>query len=168
MKKHIIWSSFCDMKDWKSYFDEEYPETDEDKRYALMYELNSDYLEDERTNLNIVLPEGIICIANLELWNGTRTGYKEIPSRNIRDCLYSQYEPTWYVDSYGNLRCDDVHHDGTNHYLYRMWKPGLSVFTKDEFLDKIYNGTVTQEDIARCTRRIGDPIAKVYGWRCAL
>lgn len=45
-------------------------------------------------------------------------GYKEIPSGNIRDCLYSDTDySTWYVDRLGDLRCDAIHHDGTNFYL---------------------------------------------------
>lgn len=166
-KKHIIWSSFCDYEDWKDDLEEQYPDLSENERHMLMYELNSDYLEDERTNLNIRLPEEIICIADLGLWNGRRSGYKVIRSGNIADCLYSQYEPTWYVDQYGNLRCDDVHHDGTNHYLYRMWKSGLSEYQKENFLLKIYEGTVTASDISHYTQRIGNHIGKVYGWRSA-
>ena len=35
----------------------------------------------------------------LGLGNGRRMGYKEIPSGNIRDCLYSDTDySTWYVD----------------------------------------------------------------------
>ena len=56
-------------------------------------------------------------------------GYKEIPSGNIRDCLYSERDmdySTWYVDKNGDFRCDAIHHDGTNHYLYRAYKDGVS------------------------------------------
>ena len=54
-------------------------------------------------------------------------GYKDIPSGNIRDCLYADTDYTeWYVDKYGDLRADATHHDGTNHYLYRVFKDGVS------------------------------------------
>ena len=166
-RKHVIWSSYCDMDDWKEYFDAEYPEISENERYCLMYETNDEYLADTRVNLDIQLPEEIVCIADLGLWNGRHSGYHVIKSGNIKDCLYSNYDPTWYVDRYGNLRCDDVHHDGTNHYLYRMWKPGLSESAKESFLWKIYEGKATSADITRYTRRIGDHIGKVYGWEVA-
>ena len=92
-------------------------------------------------------------------------GYKEIPSGNIRDCLYSDYDyTTWYVDKSGDLRCDDTHHDGTNHYLYRVYKDNVSQAQKDRLKEKIYNGTATRADIVRVTRRLGDEIGKVYGW----
>lgn len=167
MKNHVIWTSAVDIDDWRDDLKEQYPDATEEELYQIMCETNADYLEDERVNLNIQLPEAIVCIADLGLWNGRKSGYHIIKSGNIRDCLQSKYEPTWYVDRYGNLRCDDVHHDGTNHYLYRMWKPGLSESAKESFLWKIYEGKATSADITRYTRRIGDYIGKVYGWEVA-
>lgn len=167
MKNHVIWTSAVDIDDWRDDLKEQYPDATEEELYQIMCETNADYLEDERVNLNIQLPEAIVCIADLGLWNGRHSGYHVIKSGNIKDCLYSNYDPTWYVDRYGNLRCDDVHHDGTNHYLYRMWKPGLSESAKESFLWKIYEGKATSADITRYTRRIGDHIGKVYGWEVA-
>ena len=90
---------------------------------------------------------------------------KRFPSGNIRDCLFSDTDyTTWYVDKLGDLRCDAVHHDGTNHYLYRVFKPGVTEAQMDRLKDKIYNGTATRSDIIRLTMRLGDEIGKVYGW----
>ena len=118
-----IWSNAdLDYEEWKDWMEEEYPTLSDDERVAMMYEENGHYLEDERLNLDIQLSQPILVVADLGLWNGRRTGYKEIPSGNIRDCLYSDYDyTTWYVDKSGDLRCDDTHHDGTNHYLYRVY-----------------------------------------------
>ena len=69
-----------------------------------------------------------------------------------------------YVDRLGDLRCDAVHHDGTNHYLYRCYKPGVRESQIDLLKEKILAGTVTRADITRVTRRLGDEIAKVYGF----
>ena len=92
-------------------------------------------------------------------------GYKEIPSGNIRDCLYSDTDySTWYMDKLGDLRCDAVHHDGTNHYLYRTYKDGVTEDQIDRLKGKIYDGVATRADITRLTRRLGDEIARVYGW----
>ena len=130
-----------------------------------MYELNADYLDDERTNLNIQLSQPILVIADLGRWNGRVMGYKEIPSGNIRDCLYSDTDySTWYMDKLGDLRCDAVHHDGTDHYLYRAYKPGVTDAQVDRLKEKIYHGVATRADITRITRRLGDDIGKVYGW----
>ena len=90
---------------------------------------------------------------------------KEIPSGNIRDCLYSDTDySTWYVDRLGDLRCDAIHHDGTNFYLYRVYKDSASPSQIELLKEKLYRGIATRADITRVTRRLGDDIAKVYGF----
>ena len=163
---HLIWSNYdLDYEDWRDDLESEYPELTEDERYYKMLEINRDYLDDERVNLNIQLSQPILVIADLGLWTGRHSGYKEILSGNIRDCLYSEYDyTTWYVDKDGDFRCDDVHHDGTNHYLYRVFKDSTTDEQREVLLDKIYCGIATQADIDRVTQRLGDEIGKVYGW----
>ena len=88
-----------------------------------------------------------------------------IDSGNIKDCLYSDTDYTeWYVDKYGDLRADAVHHDGANHYLYRVFKDGVTDTQIENLQDKIYNGKATRADITRVTKRLGDDIAGVYGF----
>lgn len=164
--EHLIWSNYAlDYDDWKDDLESEYPELSDAERMELMAEINGDYLDDERINLNIQLARPILVIADLGRWNGRFPGYKEIDSGNIRDCLYSDTDySTWYVDKLGDLRCDAVHHDGTNHYLYRTYKDGVSEEQIDRLKEKIYHGAATRADINRLTNRLGDEIAKVYGW----
>ena len=163
-----IWSNAdLDYEEWKDWMEEEYPTLSDDERLAMMYEENGHYLEDERLNLDIQLSQPILVVADLGLWNGRRTGYKEIPSGNIRDCLYSGRDieyATWYVDKLGDLRCDAIHHDGTNHLLYRTYKPGARDSQIDLLKEKLYYGKAVRTDITRITRRLGDEIGKVYGW----
>ena len=122
----------------------QHPDLTECQRLELMYELNSDRLDDERVNLNIPLSRPILVIGDLGRWNGRVMGYKEIPSGNIRDCLYSNTDySTWYMDKLGDLRCDAVHHDGTNHYLYRTYKDGVTEEQIDRLKGKIYNAFPT-------------------------
>lgn len=164
-ERHVIWSSEVDYESWRSDLENEYPELTEQERIDLMYEQNADYLSDERQNLDIQLSAPILVIADLGLWYGRRMGYKEIPSGNIRDCLYSDADyNTWFVDKRGDLRCDAVHHDGTNHYLYRTYKDGVTDAQIEALKDKLYRGVATRQDITRVTRRLGDDIAQVYGW----
>ena len=164
--RHIIWSNYdLDYEDWRDDLEAEYPELTEDERIALMYEINGDYLDDERTNLNIQLSQPILVIGDLGLWYGRRSGYKEIESGNIRDCLYADTDySTWYVDGLGDLRCDAIHHDGTNHYLYRAYKDGVRESQIDLLKDKLYRGIASRADVTRITRRLGDDIARVYGF----
>lgn len=163
---HVIWSNFnLDYDDWKDDLEENYPDLSEQDRMMLMYEINNDYLDDERINLDIQLSRPILVIADLGRWNGRFDGYKEIESGNIRDCLYSDTDySTWYVDKRGDLRCTAIHHDGTNYYLYRTYKDGVSDEQIENLKWKIYNGQATRADITRITRRLGDEIGKVYGW----
>ena len=145
--RHIIWSNMnLDVDDWREGYQEfleanelDDDPNDENKLYEYMTETNDEYLSDERTNL--------------------------IDSGNIKDCLYSDTDYTeWYVDKYGDLRADAAHHDGTNHYLYRVFKDGVTEAQIENLQEKIYCGRATRADITRVTRRLGDEIAKVYGF----
>jgi len=164
--RHIIWSNQnLNLDDWRDDLSADNPEMSEQELYELMSETNSEYLDDERVNLNVQLSEPIIVIADLGRWNGRFQGYKMIDSGNIRDCLYSDTDYTeWYVDKDGEFRCDASHHDGTNHYIYRAFKDGTDGDSIEDLQDKIYSGTVTQADIDRVTRPIGKDIAAVYGF----
>ena len=115
---------------------------------------------------NIQLSRPILLIADIGRWDGRYPGYAEIKSGNIRDCLYSEMDDsTWYVDRLGDLRCDAVHHDGTNHYLYRAYKENASEAQIDRLKEKLYSGTATRSDVTCVTKRLGDEIGRVYGWR---
>lgn len=162
----VIWSNYdINYEDWREYMESEFPELSEDERYYKMLEINSSYLEDERMNLNIQLSQPILLIADLGLWYGRRDGYRVIESGNIADCLRSYHDyATFYVDRLGDLRCQDIHHDGTNHYLYRVFKETASDQQRDNLEYKILQGIATRADLNRLTRRLGDEIGKVYGW----
>ena len=123
-----------------------------------------EYLDDIRANLNIYTERPILIYADLGLWNGRRTGYKEITSRILSDCFYSDYEPTWYVDENMDLRCIDIHHDGTNYYLYRTYKHDIDEDLIKELKQDIYEGKATRERVMELTDPIGPYIAEVYSW----
>ena len=165
--KRVIWSDIdLDLDNWRESLEELYPDYPEDELYAIMCKSNAENLYDERANLNIQLSQPILVIADIGRWNGRFNGYKEIPSGNIKDCLYSEMDYNeWYIDKNGDLKCDAVHHDGTNHYLYRVYKDGVSDYQKENLKEKIYEGRATRSDITRITRRLGDDIGKVYGWQ---
>ena len=154
---HIIWSDvYLHYEDWRKDLEADYPDMTEDERISLMYEINDEYLDDERSNLNIQLPREIIVIGDLGLWHGRLKGYKMIESGNVKDCLFSDCEYNeWFVDKSGDLRCNAYHHDGTNHYLYRAIKPHASLsnyidyerFGRDIRLDE--GGTFTANGYIR-------------------
>ncbi|MCB6570525.1 hypothetical protein LI142_13555 [Eubacterium limosum] len=171
--RHIIWSNVhLDLDDWRDDLKEQLAENGyapdeitEAHLYEEMLETNSSYLDDERVNLSIQETQPIIVIADLGRWNGRFQGYKMIESGNIKDCLYSDTDYSeWYIDKLGDLRADAIHHDGTNHYLYRAFKDGTPPEQIERLQDKIYSGIATRSDITRVTKRLGDDIGKVYGW----
>lgn len=164
---HLIWSNhYLDLDNWRDALLEEHPDATESDLYQMMYDMNNDHLADERMNLNIQLSRPILVIGDIERWNGRVSGYKEIQSGNIKDCLYADTDySTWFVDRKGDLRCDAIHHDGRNHYLYRTYKSGATETQIERLKEKIYEGVATRADIDRITKRLGDEIGKVYGWK---
>lgn len=169
-KEYTIWQDEeLDVNDWREFLSEEQPDLEEG--YAMeraMYERNNDQLDDERRNLGkIIIPDGILCIAQLGLWNGTPTGYKHIETGKVSDCLYGERSTdtaAWYVDSKGEFRSRQHHHDGTNHIRYRGIKPGVSEAQIERLENLIYNGEDFESTLRRLTYRMGDLIGDVYGW----
>lgn len=98
-ENHVIWSNQnLDLDDWRDDLLAEYPDKSEDELYALMCEHNDMYLDDERVNLNIQMPNTILLIADIGRWNGRFPGCQEIKSGNIKDCLHTSMDyATFYV-----------------------------------------------------------------------
>lgn len=167
-KEHTLWSNYLsdlNFDDWKDDLKASYPELDESELESKMYEINDSY-DDMCLNLSdIVFDLPIIIIGEIGRWNGTVTGYKTIESGKVVDCLYTDCDyAKWYVDENNDLRCDCSHHDGSNHYLYRTFKTSLDEDEIEEFKNKIYDNTFTQEDIDKYTDSVGVAIREVYGW----
>lgn len=144
---------------------EEYEKTiTDEKLFDECYFMEQTWFEDEQGNLDSVDEGcGLIAIADLGRWNGRCGGYKEV--KNLKDVMYTScdYERV-YVDSNGDLRKEESHHDGSNSILYRYWKEGLTDEQRENFMSKIYNGSCTQKDITRYTRKAGLGIANAFGW----
>lgn len=166
MIKHIIWDSNPDFEDWREGLEEEYPNLSEDELRDKMYFLTECDFEDEKINLNIDLPQSIIAIADLGFWYGNRCGYREL-GYNLSDCLSVCLDKLqqYYVNEFGDICCRGVGHDGISHYVFRMYRRNVTDRQIKNLQDKIYNGTVCWDDIAKVTRRIGDYAAKVHGWK---
>lgn len=98
--RHVLWTDInLNFDDWKDDLQSEYPELSENELIEKMYEINADYLDDERVNLNRQLSQPILIIGDLGLWNGRANGYKMIDSGNLKDCLYTNSDMAeWYVD----------------------------------------------------------------------
>ena len=160
--KRIIWTSETNIEDYREFFEEQ-DITSENEQYECLDEMNRIWLEDRRKELDVELEENIVVLADLGLWFGRRDGYKEI-GNNISEALYTNDDYiTWYVDRY-DMRGDGAHHDGDNHYLYRVWKNGITDTQKENFLNKWASGKATRKDVTRYTKSLRPYIANVYGW----
>lgn len=178
MIKHTIWSENIEIENWLEFLEEEFPDksreellNDSDCYYAACQQ-NYNYLDDERTNLNINIGTPILCIADIGRWDGRHTAAKIIRSGNIADCLYSLMDCDstchWYLDEHGDLCCRESHHDGTNYYTYRGVRPNKSGETEDRLqliCGNIMKDKFTDWQRTHYTYRLGDKIAEVYGWK---
>lgn len=126
--KHVIWTNRLDLEEHRNSMPpEEIAGLTDAELTSRMCEENELWLSDEKENLSkIQYNEPLLIISDLGLWRGRFPGYKDVDSGKLTDCFACTRGEIveWYVDMYGNLRCDDTHHDGTNHYLVRVWKNG--------------------------------------------
>lgn len=170
MEEHVIWDSEPDFKDWEEDLRTENPEMDENELIQLMYEINGSYLDDEKLNCSsIVVPNGIFMCADLGLWYGRRYGIFDGPDfTEVRECFrgfcHGQSELRVYVDCHGELRTQESHHDGTNLYWFRAWRPGVTETQKENLYALVYDQQSFEKRLRRLTFRLGDLIGDVYGW----
>lgn len=123
----------------------------------------SNWYEDENVNLNKYLDGDVICIADLGLWNGRRCGYK-VYGNNLNEILHYQgddYEV--YVED-GEVMADDIHHDGRNHYIWRVFKSGIDEDSAEEFLNALYNGDCDEDMMNEYTDSLAPFVRQIYGW----
>ena len=175
MKKYVIWNSDAVdeefVKSERAELEFEYPDQTDDWWWEFAEETNQDYLGDAQMNLSgIEFPKEIIIFAELGLWYGRRQAYRRTHTNRVSDVLKTGYlreqsEIEYWVDAYGNLRAEESHHDGTNTYLFRVFKDSVSEETEQFILNKAACGSLTKDDITRYTRRVGKEIADVYGWK---
>lgn len=175
MVKRIIWTNEVDTSDAalaaarQDYADDEFvhvEKMDDQELIEFLNRENDNWRGDERTNLNVSTANPILVIADLGLWDGRKSGYKVLASQNVGDILSTHCGEyvTYYADCY-NVYCDDAHHDGTNHYVFREL-----VGSEEEcwpLLDAIYSGRDYSALMRRYSRSILPYVAGVYGWPVA-
>ena len=80
-ERHIIWSNYdMDYEDWRDDLEADYPDLSEDERISLMYEINEDYLDDERANLNVQLSQPILVVGDLACGMGGAWDIRKSPA----------------------------------------------------------------------------------------
>lgn len=158
-KKHIIWESNPDPDNYAEAF----MECDDGRDiYQFIYDEVEVWLGDEMENLNEYCNQ-VVCIADLGLWDGRRAAFRFLGT-NVNSIFMSDScdRHTYYSDG-DNVRCDASHHDGTNHYLFRMLKDGVD---KDDFEEAFLDAKLGELDavIERLTDSLAPIVNSVYGW----
>lgn len=168
MKKHLIWSNYdINLDDWRDYLEEcGHSDKSEEKQYDIVYDLNNEYLDDERIafkdiDKKIPFGCGIIAIADIGRWDGRISGYQEYGS--LEDILYSECDYCeWYCDQY-HLRFKGAHHDGNNYATYYLFVG--EGYSGDKFLEDLREGNfISESRWKKNTRSLRPYIAKYYGW----
>lgn len=161
----IIWTN-NNYAEWEECMLADYP--NEASREAEGIEISYErYMEDmdndlydERANLDVPVDGVIVCFADLGLWNGHHQGAKKFGSY-VKNILHSSNDyQDWYCDRF-NVRCTDVHHDGTNTYLYRVARDEEQA---NRLVQAIAYEDMTEEEFRKATRSLRPYVAKVYGW----
>ena len=166
MEKYMIYSDI-EFLEHEAYFREQYPHME----YEEIRDMTSEHLAQDfnslQTEFDKPVAHSIIAIADVGRWNGRFMGYNEIESGNLKDCFQTGRDidvAEWFVDKQGDLRSEQHHHDGRHYVLYRGIKGENAYEDIEHFKHLIYTGKATAHDIGRYTERIGDVIAKHYGW----
>ena len=161
----VIWTN-TNYDEWEKSMLVDYPdeESREEDGVEISYESYQDdcaiWLDDERANLDIEVEGYIVGFASLGLWNG-RHNAAAIIGTNVKDILSSECDYLdWYADRY-NVRCKAVHHDGTNHYLYRVAKTREQA---ERLVEAIAYEGMTEEQFRKRTKSLRPYVAEVYGW----
>ena len=169
MEKLTIWQNYdLDVNDFREWLEDEFPDIDDEwEQQRLVEDLNWDYLDDERANLNVSCGTEILRFGDLGLWDGRVRTFSDTNTSTISDILYLHQDCEYgefFVDEDGDLRSRQSHHDGTNCYLYRCWKPELTEEQREDFRDAIYARKCDEKMIAQFTNSIGPAVKAVYGW----
>ena len=173
MTKHTtIWKSYgmYDLeelekfeKDVKELLEEDAVEDiTEEKITDEVYFQIDQYFDDEKSNLFRILDGRILCIADMGLWNGRRTGYK-ILGNNLNEILTAGIgcdEKEIYCDG-RNVLATGYHHDGRNHVEFREIREDRNI---ENLTDKLYSGQpITRREINYYTKSLRPYIKSIYG-----
>ena len=164
--KKILWSNTNIelTQEVLDFYKEEYPDIYNKGEETMLEDytemVNNEY-QDFYYEIDRQLEGDILCIANLGLWNGRYSGYKILGDNlnNITSSVIGDYVE-FYYDGY-NVRASDTHHDGTNHYIYRVIREDRNI---DNLLDKIYRGEkISNATLNYYTKSLRNDLKEVLG-----
>lgn len=126
-------------------------------------------LDAEEDNLDIPTRR-IVVFEVLGLWLGKVCGSRVLPTPNLSEILHgacrdSETYTVYYDSNDGEVKAKDVHHDGTNYYLFREMVSGIPPDDEEAFLELVKSGAAKLEDIDRFTASLGPRVEPIYGWK---
>lgn len=153
------------VKDYAERNNMNVEDIDEELKYAIINDCLEMDLEDLDINCNVYLENPILVIASLGKWNGEKIGYKIINSGLLSDIFHMNDNYNYhkyYSDGY-NIRCEAIHHDGTNYYEFREIRNMDNIET---FLNNLLNDKYTNNRrmLNYYTKSILPEFKKIYGF----
>lgn len=143
-------SNQFDSYDWADMYDtDELSVLTDEAKWQIIYNDNDFYFDDTRyclKEIDKLIPNRIIAIADIGTWQGRRYGYKWVGG--AEDIIYTMSSCD-AIELYSNgydICMDGYHHDGHNHCTFRMIKDDVSDEIIDRMEDALYSGDTDKAD----------------------
>lgn len=159
-EEHLIWhNDECIVFDGLK---EDYPDEDEDTLWEMAGSQITEWLEDEKVNLDVEAPGEIVAIGTLERWDRPRSAYKELGTANIGEAVAKT------IASFGGINTFRVYVKGTGLYVSQTGHDNpvnpsvfeLRAYSKDFDWFKVDSNEQLMDD----SQPIGSIVSAVYGW----
>lgn len=129
--------------------------------YNFISECEEDDFECEKMNLNKLLSNRVIAVADLGFWNGRKQGYK-ILSNNLNSIFNIGEDINKWYDDGKDVRGIFSHHDGTHYVLFRELREWR---TQTNFLERILSGEkIPIKTLNYFTSSLHPYMKEIYGW----
>lgn len=167
MKKRMIWNNdVCSEIDTleKDGFFAESKITSEEEKMDIAYERINSVLADEVSNLDVDLEGDIFLIGEFQRWNGRGSAYANLETSNIGEAikkavaLFSENDTVEVFVEDERMKISQLGHDNPVN-------PSVFEFRVVRSENSRYEIGLSYKENLKVTRRIGDIVAKVYGWK---
>lgn len=167
MEKRMIWNndvgSEMDALEKDGFFAESEITSEEEKMDAAYEHINT-ALNDEAYNLSIDAGADIFLIGELQRWNGCGSAYANLETSNIGEAikkavaLFSENDTIEVFVEDERMMISQLGHDNPVNpsvFEFRVVRP------ESDYCEI----GLSREENLKATRRIGDIVANVYGWK---
>ena len=167
MKKRMIWNNdVCSEIDTleKDGFFAESKITSEEEKMDIAYERINSVLADEVSNLDVDFEGDIFLIGEFQRWNGRGSAYANLETSNIGEAikkavaLFSENDTVEVFVEDERMKISQLGHDNPVN-------PSVFEFRVVRSENSRYEIGLSYKENLKVTRRIGDIVAKVYGWK---